>query len=497
MVHINHLILSAVLPVIAAQETILGVYIFHRHGDRSTKSYPPTHLTDLGYAEVFQSGSFYRSRYVDSNASNPIFGISSDLVKGSQLSVQSPTDDVLQNSASGFLQGLYPPVGATLGSETVANGSTVQSPLGGYQLIPVSVLAPTSAVSQPGDAVWLEGTTGCENAVISSNNYFLSQDFQNLTSKTASFYQSILPVVNNTFTTATDIYKNAYASKLLLRVLSLFNIRLTSIVWDLVQVSLIHNTTIQSSELLTPSNILQLQTLSDHHEFNLAYNASDPVRAIDGAVLAAQVVQALNATIAGKSTPSINVQLGEYANFLAFFGLAQLPAASVNFTGINNFASSMVFELVTNSTVNNTTYPSTDDISVRFLFANGTAGQAPLNSYPLFGQSQIELPWSNFVSEMDKFAIGSQDAWCSTCGAGSTACNTTTSATTGSSSSSPTAHSGGGISRAVDGVIGAMVTLAVILALVAALMLVGGFRLVRKGTGTANNGGVVGTTGKA
>ena len=221
MMYAFQCVLLVLVPFIAAQETILGVYIYHRHGDRSTKSYPPTHLTDLGYAEVFQSGSFYRGRYVDSNATNPIFGISSDLVKGSQLSVQSPTDDVLQNSAAGFLQGLYPPVGATLGSESIANGSIIQSPLGGYQLIPVSVLAPTSAVSQPGDAVWLEGTTGCENAVVSSNNYFLSQDFQNMTNMTASFYPTILPVINNTFTAAKDIYKNAYASKFLLLLLDL------------------------------------------------------------------------------------------------------------------------------------------------------------------------------------------------------------------------------------------------------------------------------------
>jgi hypothetical protein len=205
-------LLLAPFSVIAAQETILGVYIFHRHGDRTTKSYPPTHLTDLGYAEVFQSGTFYRSRYIDSNATNPIFGISSNLVEDSQLSVQTPTDTVLQNSATGFLQGLYPPVGATLGSETLANGSTVQSPLGGYQLIPVSILTPTSPVSQPGDAEWLQGTSGCQNAIISSNNYFLSQDFVNMTNMTGAFYQSILPVINNTFTSATDIYKNAYAS---------------------------------------------------------------------------------------------------------------------------------------------------------------------------------------------------------------------------------------------------------------------------------------------
>jgi hypothetical protein len=213
MLFINQFLLFSILPLIRAQETVLGVYIYHRHGDRSTKAYPPTHLTDLGYLEVFQSGNFYRGRYIDSNATNPIFGISPDLVQDSQMNIQSPADNVLQNSAQGFLQGLYPPVGSTLGSESLGNGSTIESPLGGYQLIPINILTPTSPVAQPGDSVWLEGNSGCENAIISSNDYFLSQDFMNLESSTYSFYQSVLPVINNTFTASTDIYKNAYASK--------------------------------------------------------------------------------------------------------------------------------------------------------------------------------------------------------------------------------------------------------------------------------------------
>jgi hypothetical protein len=264
-----------------------------------------------------------------------------------------------------------------------------------------------------------------------------------------------------------------------------------AVVWDLIQTSLIHNSTIQSSSLLTPSNILQLQTLSDHHEFNLAYNASDTIRAIDGSVLAAQVVQQLNATITGQSSNPIGVQFGEYANFLSFFGLAQLPAVSVNFTGINNFGSSMVFELVTNSTVSATSYPTTDEISVRFLFRNGSDLSFPLEPYPLFGQSQIELPWSTFVSEMDQFAIGNQTAWCDACGSTSTACSSsTTSPSSGPASTvSSTPGSGsGGVSRTVAGVIGAMVTLAVILAIIALLTLAGGFRLVRKDNIATRNG---------
>jgi hypothetical protein len=209
---LSQVLLVSLLPQIQAAETILGAYIFHRHGDRTTKSYPPTSLTPLGYQQVYQSGEFYRTRYV-SNGSTQIFGISTDVVKNSQLSVQTAVDTVLQNSATGFLQGLYPPVGVTLGSQTLANGTSVEEPLGGYQLIPVSVLASESSIANSGDSQWLEGNSGCQNAIVSSNEYFFTSDYLDLLSSTGAFYQGILSVINTTFTSATDTYKNAYASK--------------------------------------------------------------------------------------------------------------------------------------------------------------------------------------------------------------------------------------------------------------------------------------------
>ncbi len=251
--------------------------------------------------------------------------------------------------------------------------------------------------------------------------------------------------------------------------------------FDLINVALIHNTSIQSRDLLTDDTIYQLRTLADDHEYNLAYNSSEQIRAIAGSTLAAQIVQQLNTTINGKSKVPVGIQFGAYASFLSFFGLSQLPTASENFTGVVDYASSMSFELVTNATVSNTSYPSTDDISVRFLFSNGSAAANPLTTYPLFGQSQTTLPWATFVSEMNKFAIGDQTTWCTRCGNSTGIC---ASATSTSSSSSPSASadssSGGGISKAVAGVIGAMVTLAVILGLEALIILVGGLRLVNK-----------------
>jgi len=254
-------------------------------------------------------------------------------------------------------------------------------------------------------------------------------------------------------------------------------------VYDLINVATIDNKTINSSSLLTPDVLFQLRTRADQHEFGLAYNASDPIRAIAGSTLAAQILQALNQTVVSKSATKLNVQFSAYASFLSFFGLAQLPSVSVNFTGIVNYTSSMAFELVTNATVNSSSYPTPDEISVRFMFSNGSAAEdGGLAAYPLFGQSETTLPWSNFSAEMAKIAIGDQASWCAACGnmTGVCASSTTSSSSSATPSSSSNDSGGSGISTAVGGVIGATVTLAVVLGVEALILLVGGMRVVRK-----------------
>src|SRR5271155_4482975 len=135
------ILVALVAGVANCQETVLGVYIFSRHGDRTAKATPPTSLTDLGYEEVFTSGTYFRNRYIAANATSEIRGINTDLAKLSQLNISAPVDNVLQNSALGFTQALYPPVGPTLGTDTLRNGTTVQAPLNGYQLIPIQIVS--------------------------------------------------------------------------------------------------------------------------------------------------------------------------------------------------------------------------------------------------------------------------------------------------------------------------------------------------------------------
>lgn len=480
----------------AAAETVVGVYIFSRHGDRTAKAWPPTALTDLGYEEVFTSGTYFRNRYIASGATNPIFGMSTDLVKNSQITVSAPVDTVIQNSALGFTQGLYPPVGSTLGSITLRNGTVVQSPLNGYQLLPQAIVS-TGANSE--NDAWLQGATNCANAQASSNNYFISASYNKTFSNTKSFYANdIYPMVSTTFAQNMTNFENAY------------------LLFDYLNVASIHNATddFPNAQLLTNSTFYQLRTLGDQHEFNLAFNASEPIRAITGSILANQVVTALNGTITGNGSSKLNVQFGAYNGMLSYFGQANLISQSVQFYGVPDYASTLTWELVTNATVTNTSFPSADEISVRFFWHNGTTSAISVpTEWPLFGSGKTPLPWAEFVSGMNKFAIGNQADWCAACGnttgscsaaslaagggSSSSSSNSSSGALGGNSSSSSCGH--GGMSRAVAGVIGAMVTLAVILGVEALILLLAGLRLVKKNkaTGVAPGNGAVKGEGRA
>jgi hypothetical protein len=189
-----------------AAETVLGAYIFHRHGDRTPKALAPTNLTALGYEQVYTSGQYYRSRYLSGDAK--IRDINEDTVKLSQLAVTAPVDNVLQNSAQGFLQGLYPPVQTV---QTLANGKSVQAPMDGYQLIPVNTVQ-TGAGSE--DAGWLQDASTCQNAKTSSNSYFQSKEYMDLQASTKDFYAGIVPAVNDVISADQVSYKNGYVGML-------------------------------------------------------------------------------------------------------------------------------------------------------------------------------------------------------------------------------------------------------------------------------------------
>ncbi|EFR01075.1 hypothetical protein MGYG_04078 [Nannizzia gypsea CBS 118893] len=457
MLNSASLLTVSLLAQATAAETVLGAYIFSRHGDRTSKSTPPTVLTDLGYSQVYSSGRYYRDRYISSSSSSQVLGISPNIISPGEITASAPQDEVLQKSALAFFQGLYPPAGKEA-KTTLRNGTVVEAPMDGYQLIAIEQV---KSGSNSENVAWLQSASACHNAKVSSNNYFASKEYKDLSKSTESFYKDLTPLVKDSIPADKVSFKNAYT------------------VFDLLNVASIHNSSDSFPSL--PGNVyVQLQSLANVHEYGLAYNASEPIRAVSGALLAGEVLNSFMDTIKSHQTkPKVNVQFGAYATFLSFFGLTKLPAANNDFNGIPDYASTMAFELVTNARISPDSFPAESDISVRFLFHNGTTIPGTSNTeptvYPLFGQEKTLLPWSDFVSYMKEIAITSQDQWCQACGSASEGCSS-------GSSSGPSASSNNdsGISKPVAGVIGALVTLSVILGVQALVFFVGGFTIARK-----------------
>ncbi|KAJ5398282.1 Histidine phosphatase superfamily clade-2 [Penicillium cosmopolitanum] len=467
------LLLASLSAPFVDAERVLGAYIYSRHGDRTPKVFGNTALTVLGYREVFNSGSYYNGRYIaEDDSTFHIQGISNSTVKAKQISVTAPDDSVLQNSATGFMQGVYPPTSQNV--DTLSNKTKQEAPLGGYQIVTVGT---TDANADSEGSTWLQGSSGCSKATVSSSSYYTSQEYLDLEASTKDFYQSLAPVLKGAFAEKDMTFKNAYT------------------IFDYLNVGRIHN---ETKPNVTDAQWIQLQSLANNQQFNLAYNSSeaDGVRAIDGKVLAGEILSSLNDTVTGDGKFKLGVQFGSYGTFFSWFGIMQMPAASVNFTGVVDYASTFAIELVTDES--GTDFPSSDKINVRFMFHNGTVSDSSEPTiYPMFGlpESEKVISWSKFVSETEKVAVTTDTEWCDICGNTDGKCASSGSTDSTSTSSTSSGGSSGGVSRPVAGVIGAMVTLAVILGLGALFFLVGGFTVAKRRKGGPEMSNATAVTG--
>ncbi|KAF3924900.1 hypothetical protein ABW21_db0206862 [Orbilia brochopaga] len=441
---------SSVLPVWG--ETILGLTVFSRHGDRTSKHYAGYSLTNLGFQQNFQTGSFYRDLYLESGSPKQILGISEDKYVTSQIWASAPDQTVLANTATAFLQGLYPPLDQLdrqIATNTINNGTQYTSPLNGYQY----VLLHEPGTDSP-NTIWIKGDDGCPAVAASAETFETSEEFMTRDAATKSFYQQFWPQLS-------DVYDFKQSELGYGRAYDIF---------DLINVAQIHNSS--ASENVTAEQLFQLRTLADSAEFDGNFNASQPARSIGSQTLAGAILNQLNQTVTGKGKLKFSLLAGSYDTFLAFFGLTQLTAVDPNFYGLPDYASTMAFEILTDKNVD--AFPSSvDDLKVRFLFRNGSDVGAPLKAFPLFGQKEETLTWTNFVARISKVAITSTEKWCSTCKSKQAFCAAydpslssgsigAQSTSTGGGADMNMDMSGGNMSNALAGVIGAMVTLATV-----------------------------------
>jgi hypothetical protein len=425
--------------------------VFTRHGDRTAKFYPGYEMTNLGAQQMYQSGQYYRERYLTGD--HPISGISRDQVVSSQIWASAPDQHVLYQTATNFLQGLYPPLdGDSSSTEELNNGSTISDPLNGYQFILVHG-EDTDAPS----TIWLKGDDSCPAYTAASDSYTSSADYESTLASSADFYSQFIPQLGPILGDEDVSYANAYN------------------VFDLLNVASIHNRTIDTAPFdYTPftvpaSALAQARYYADQYSWHANFNASQPVRSVSGMTLAGGILAQLDTVVQNNATTKFSLMAGSYDTFLSFFGLVDLQDTNGNFTGLPNYAASMAIELFSEDELFRE-----EDLMVRWHFRNGTDENEQLDAWPLFGGRQIDVPYNEFVERLSARAIRDVGEWCGVCGSTEAFC-VAANQTAGVGAEAKAANgsgSGSGLSNAAAGGIGAVVALAVVALLGAAFWLV-------------------------
>lgn len=309
--------------------------------------------------------------------------------------------------------------------------------MSGYQYALLHTIPPSSP-----STIWLKGDDRCilRDTYLSARGRtpgYLSAELSALEESTKEFYRKFEGLFEGVIPAEDLTFRNAYE------------------IFDYINVGRIHNRKI--AESVSEEDFHQLRVLADQGEFSKVWAQSpkgdDMIRSMPGRTISRLILERLETAIskAGKEA-KFNLLLTSYDSFLAFFALSGLKDIPATFSGLPNYASSMAFELFTPSN-NIDSFPAEDDLQVRFVFRNGTSVEA--EEFPLFGAKSVAIPFKDFKSKMEEFAIKDVEQWCEECGSEGKVdfCKR---------GERVVVREVGGMSRVVAGVVGAMVTLGVV-----------------------------------
>ncbi|KAK3683684.1 histidine phosphatase superfamily [Podospora appendiculata] len=451
----------------------------------------PPALTPIGADQLYSQGSMFRARYLEKSLDSditysPIVGIQRYAIDNTQLDIRSNTDSYTFDSALAFMQGLYPPITQAFSNSsggmeaaTLANGSIVNYPLGGYQYPNIR-----STSSLDPDSIWVQGHVGCTKYIESLVDSRSDDNVKSVYTNSLNFYRTLYNLMfHEAFPESMVNFYNAYP------------------LYDYASYQYNHNNASQDQISSVDLDMLAELASLDQRDKNANLSASgltegDMIRAVSGRTMAARVVALFKENILSSGTANkLNLVFTSLEPFVAFFALATPGPPGSNFNLLPDPGAAMIFELFSIGNIDSS-YPSTEDLWVRFLYRNGTGPDAPLIEYPLFGNgpSNSRILFTDFVASMEHISVNTLADWCQMCDSVSLFClgleansgeGTVTPPVGGSDSNAY--YTTSALSPAVAGVIGAAVTVAVCGLGVLAAMLLGGFRFHRAGSKQRNS----------
>ncbi|KAG0704793.1 histidine phosphatase superfamily [Suillus ampliporus] len=432
---------------------LLGVVLLVRHGDRQgfyqnpqTYTATATQITPLGNQQEFLLGDYLRSLYLNQSSPSYIDGISTGLFNQSQVYIQADLggeDGVIYDSCVSLTQGLWPVTPSN--NITLANGTTITAPLGGYQYIPIESVDPNLSVS-------LEGFTDCNTFTTHTTAFYNSSNFQEMAAQSASFLDSLPPYLNGRSVQLQNMWN----------------------IFDFMNVNDIHNATFAQALPLT--YLAQAQALANWHEYNVfSDRAIGGIGNIAGLTLLPSILNGF-ADIANTTNPlKLSITAIAYKPFLSLFNMTGVTSANPSLAGIVNYAAAVALEL---------RQPSAGgEPVIRFNFKNGS--DETFVTYNFLNRTG-DVPLSVFIDAMAPVAVNTTAVWCDICAnTQDRGCAALTLATDqGEAAAQPK------ISPAGAGAIGAGVTLAVVALMAVTLAFLGLLTVGRFGRRRSRHAGV-------
>ncbi|EEA28432.1 hypothetical protein TMatcc_003238 [Talaromyces marneffei ATCC 18224] len=444
--------------------TVWAVFGFNVHGDSTPAvSSEPQTLTPLGARNLYNVGSNFRDRYIiggSIRAQNTwVRDFNQHKLNLEQVRVYSTSEQFNEASALAFMQGFYPPTGNKDQSYTylddtyiLSNGTIVGSPLNDYQYPRIYA----SSLADPG-SILVAGQADCDKHQEQEQEYQASSEFQRIESDNSRFYSDMYDLaLEGVMTEASVGYARARD------------------VFEYLEYNYMHNESLMTA--LSSHDLQRARILANQYTYATNGNVtvsgsddSDRVRAIAGRTLSRLMLQSLSMNIETQGSASkMTLVFGGVEPLVAFAGLSQL-ASTMNsqFYGMPMLGSSMILELFSMSPTSSDVYPKPSDLYVRLLFRNGSSVHEGFTQYPLFGYSpsQIDLPFNEFAASLGEFMLPSTKSWCDACNSSPMFCL--------GAANFAKKHSKTHLSLAGAGVIGAAVTLAVVLAAIGIAWLCG------------------------
>ncbi|KAG6832022.1 hypothetical protein H0H92_006058 [Tricholoma furcatifolium] len=354
------------------------------------------------YKEEFQLGQLLSQLYLNSSSASYINGMNGSIVNDGQFWVRSDAGGeapVIWNSALALLQGLFQPsVNQTI---TLANGTTIEAPLNGYQYLPIESVEPDNDMS-------LEGWTDCNTFNNATVAFYNSTEFQQMTTEYSSFLNSLPPYLDGRAVTLQNMWN----------------------IYDFMNVESTYNAAF--AEALPPGYLEIARYLANWHEYNVF---SDPklngIGNIAGQTIIPSIINGFNDILDDTNPIKFVYHAISYKPFISLFNMTQVTTVNPELAGIGeprpeyliqhadqncvvNYAAALALEV---------RQPSSGSQApvLRFNFMNGTG--ADWVTYPVLGSNSSEILLSDFINTLQvallfrslPVGIDTWNEWCSVC----------------------------------------------------------------------------------